>query len=548
MQSKSPISIRIGSLDLRNSRLPASVFLFALLISSLQHSSLAQTEDPLSQHYQAAAKFLGVGDQAAAAAEYRAFLAEALHRVANGRSDAGQFDFGFRLFDEALQLSPGDSGIQFDYAKACLDADKLLKAKPLAESVASANAGPQAVLLLGRVLFHLGEFAKAKIQLERAFAEDPKFNTGYLLGKTYLLLNDEMKARTLFDGMATNFGDTVQAQVLFGRAYSETDHRAQAIEEFRKAIAKDDRARDVHYYLGLTYLGKNEAAGYDQAIPEFRAELERNKHDFRSHYMLGYIELRRRNFAEAQRELSAALAEKPRDLQTVLQLAEVYIETDRAREAEDSLRRAISEADPSENEGQVSRAHYLLGRIFEKSGRRPQAIQEFQIVGAIQKRLGPSSAQTADARTREAQDESTTNASPEKVAQLEQFVNTLKSPIADSYNNLGAIAAQQRNYAQAVTCFQKAGEWDPGLEGLDRNLGRAAFLAGQLEIAIPSLSRYLDHRPDDASARSILGLALFRSGDYRKVVEVLTPIKSAIESNAELWNAYNVSLSKLGQK
>ncbi len=512
----------------------------------------AQTEDPLKQHYQAANQFARAGDRAHASEEYRAFLAEALHRIANGKADAGSFDSAAPMFEEAIALSPAHRSVKFDYAKACLDDDNLPKAKSLAEPLAkSPEATPETKLLFGRVLFHLGEFASAKDELEQVFAEKPEFNTGYLLGKTYLLLHEEQQARQLFNGMAQKFGDTFQTHVYFGRAYSETDYRQQALEEFRRAMDKDDRAPDVHYYLGLTYLGHNESAGYAQAVPEFRAELHRN-HDFRSHYMLGYIALKQRDLKQAESELLNATGLEPTDLQSLLLLAEVYDDQNRAGEAERVLRKAISlAANHAQNEGQVSRAHYLLGRLLYKTGRPQEAMLEMKTVADIQRRLGPSSTQTADARTKEAQDQTRSAAQsipPEKLKQLEQFTNALRPAIADAYNNLGVISASDSDLPSALKYFRSASAWDPSLEGLDRNLGRGAFLAGQFDQAAPPLSRYLQQHPEDNSARSILGITWFRLGEYRKAVDVLTPIASVIQSNPDLANAYNVSRSKIGKE
>jgi tetratricopeptide (TPR) repeat protein len=285
-------------------RIALLLAMFALPVSS------AQGEDPLKQHYEAAGKLVQSGDRQRAFAEYKAFLAQALHRIANGKADASQFDTADPLFEEALGFSAGDLDLKLDYAKACFDADKLIKARSLAEAVAGSPSANRAAarLLLGRVLFHLGEFEPARQQLEKVFAEKPEFNVGYLLAKTYLLLHQDQTARDLLQGMAENFGDTAENHVFFGRAYSETDHAGEAIAEFRRAMAKDGHAADAHYYLGLAYLGHNESAGYAQAIPEFRSELQLNPNDFRSHYMLGYIALKQRDLPGAERELSSALA------------------------------------------------------------------------------------------------------------------------------------------------------------------------------------------------------------------------------------------------
>ncbi len=520
-----------------------------LLLASV--AATAQSPDPLQQHYEAAGKFLQSGDQDRAAAEYKAFLGEALHRIANGKADAGEFNAADSLFEQSLSLSPGDTELKLDYARACFDSDQLVKAKALVEPVASApDSSPEARFLLARVLFHLGDFSAVDPLLQKVFSEKPEFHVGYLLAKTYLLLHREQAARDLLQRMATNFGDTAVNDVYFGRVYSETDHEEEAIAEFHHAMAQDPHAPDVHYYLGLAYLGHNESAGYAQAIPEFRAELQLNPSDFRSHYMLGYIALKQRNLPEAEAELSSALAEAPRDLQSHLQMAQVYTDTNRLPEAEKELRAAIAlAAENSASEGQGGRAHYQLGRILEKTGRRDEAAAEMQIVADIQRRLGPSSMQVTEAKkVREAQDDlRQANADPQKLEQLSHFVDGLKPAIAGAYDNLGVLSAKGRDFATAAKYFESAAMWDPSLAGLDRSLGTSLYYAGEYADATPPLRRLLRAQQNDLPTRSMLAFSLYKTGDFRSVIETLQPVASQISADRTISFAYADSYYQLGK-
>ncbi len=96
--------------------------------------------------------------------------------------------------------------------------------------------------------------------------------------------------------------------------------------------------------------------------------------------------------------------------------------------------------------------------------------------------------------------------------QKAQAVQAKLAPaIADTYNNLGVIAAIQKDYKQATIYFQATAKWAPGLEGLDLNWGRAAYLDGQYGQAIPPLQRYLQSHPTDDNARSMLTTSLQRT-------------------------------------
>jgi predicted Zn-dependent protease len=129
---------------------------------------------------------------------------------------------------------------------------------------------------------------------------------------------------------------------------------------------------------------------------------------------------------------------------------------------------------------------------------------------------------------------------------VEVLRDRLKFPVADSFNNLGAIAATNSDYSSAVTYFERASEWNPSLEGLDYNWGRAAFAGSLYAEAILPLSRYVMAHPDDSGARSVLGLSQFLSGKYRDCVETLQPIEKT-ELAPQVDYAYASSLVESGQ-
>ena len=516
-------------------------------------------QDALQQHYEAAGKYEAAGDEEHATAEHRAFLAEALHRVANGKAQMVEFEAAFLLFDQALIFSPQDSNVLLDYAAASLSADKLSKAKALAEK--AADLAPQDArvhLLLGRILFHLEDYPGAKAQLEMALAGNPDFETGYLLGRTDLLLKDEKSARVLFDEMIAGLGDNALIHIYFGRAYSANDYPDQAMAEFQKAIAKDPLVSGAHYYLGLAYLRHNEEAGYSKAIPEFRAELKNNPDDFSSHYMLGYIALQQRDLPEAEVELTRAIALKPQDPNSLLHLAKVYGDTDRLAESEATLRKAIAVADPSpDDRAGISRAHYMLGQLLQRTGRQEEGQKELRTFAEMERQLRESLGVNAEARNigagslarneTQAEGKSSKRSSPEEVKQFEAFVNRLSPAVASAYNSLGAAAAAHQDFANSIAYFRKANDWDSSLEGVDRNLGVAAFYAGRYDQAVQSLGHFLQSHPMDTLARSTLALSFFQWGNFAQVIETLQPAPAIADEDPKVSFAYAVALVKTGQ-
>jgi len=551
------------SFDVRRLTFCWSSILLSLCLSAAcaaqtaSKAKILQTpQDVLEQHYRAARTFELNGDQERAATEYKAFLAEALRRVANVRAGIPDSRIAAELFEDGLQIAPKDLDLHLDFAAMRLNEGKLEEAKSLAtKGVDLDPKNPKARYLLGAVLFKNQDYEGAQQQLEAAVVANPNFEIGYLLGLTYLKLNDLKRAARLFDEMVSGLGDTPQIHMYFGRAYREAGLLEQSVQELQKAVAKDSRAQQAHYFLGLAYLGRDGDSGFPAAIPEFRAELALNPNDYRSHYMLGYILLKQRKLDEAEGELKRAAALEPDNPDPLIYLGQLYANYNRAAAAESTLRRAIAlTKDVARNDYQINRAHYLLGRLLQHSGRNGEAQHELQLSQelrnqAVQKArnenvpAGPNTRQDEDARVAGTVDA----VSAREAIAGEKYVDPLKPAIADAYNNLGVAAAGHKEFATALRYFRKASQWNPSLQTLDRNLGMAAFYAEQYDQATAPLERHLQAHPDDVRVRGALGLSFYTEQNYGKALETLRPLEPQIDEDPGLSYAYAVSMIKTGE-
>jgi len=512
-------------------------------------------DDALQKHFDAARTFQIGGDQEHAATEYRAFLAGALRRVAGLRTRLGEYDKAAKLFEAALAVAPEDPDLHLNFSAMRFEQGQFVEAKSLAEKTLQLQPNnSNAHYLLGRVLFQQGDFAGAKEHLEAAVVGTPNFETGYLLGVTYLKLNDLTRADLLFNEMVTGLGDTAKIHMYLGRAYREGGFVERAVVELQKAVVRDETAPQVHYFLGLAFLGRDGDSGFPEAVPEFRAELKRNPNDYRTHYLLGYILLKQHNLPEAESHLNRAAALDPRNPDALIYLGQLFADTDRADQAEKALRQAIALTDDvARNDYQINRAHYVLGRVLIKAGRKDEGQRELDTSDRLRKRATQAARIRNDGNSPNlageegpARQNSAAAPSPEESKKAEAYVNELKPAIADSYNNLGVIAAGNKNFAGAVEYFKEAREWLPSLEMLDRNLGMASFYGNQFEGAAAALKRHLQAHPDDARARSALALSFFALQKYSDVRTILEPIRGEVDAEPGLSYAYAVSLVKTG--
>jgi tetratricopeptide (TPR) repeat protein len=249
----------------------------------------------------------------------------------------------------------------------------------------------------------------------------------------------------------------------------------------------------------------------------------------------------------------------PRNPDPLVYLGQIYSDAGKDQEAEAMLRKAISlSANSNPNDYLIGRAHYVLGRLLLKAGKREEGEKELLASQTIRDRMNrPSSASDSKSKSdpelaalSETSAVTRPNTAEMPAAMREQvqaYIDQLKPAIADSYNNLGVIKAGQKDFSTAAADFRKAGQWNPSLETIDRNWGMAAFYANQYDEAIPPLTGQLEKHPDDARVRAALALSLFSMQKYNATLETLKPAQSDVDTDPGLGYAYAASLVKVGE-
>jgi tetratricopeptide (TPR) repeat protein len=548
-----------------------AVLLCAPLLCSQSEGSRSDNEALLKQHYDAAQNLQSAGKLEEAAHEYRLFIADALGQLALDRAHVGQYEKAAPLFDQALKLAPRSPILQIEYGRAALARGDLSRAKSLADEVLraypdNAKAAAKAHLILGRALLRLSKDQEARQQLEAAVALEPDFEDGYALAVVCLDMGDRASAARIFSEMTPAFGNAAVLHREFGRAYAKSDFPQGAIPELEKASVLAPRLPQVHYLLAVVYLATAGNAGSQSAERELRKELAVSPRDPLVYTALGQVALARRQYSEAEADLKRAVAQDPESCDAYFDLGKVFQETNRPGEAEASLRKYIAlTADRSHNLDQLRTAHYLLGRLLVKSGREQQGRKEMQASAVLsqqdlaqdRRKLGdylgdrslPNDALTSDSMINPDASSTATEVAKYTNAKrlIDDFEKRIGPAIADSYNNLGAVAAVDKDYASASTYFAQAAVWNPSLQGLDYNWGKAAFSGGEFQEADIQLGHYLQFHPTDQDVRAMVGVCRFLRNDYAGALSVLQPIKSQLNSTPQLAYVYAASMVKTGE-
>jgi tetratricopeptide (TPR) repeat protein len=551
-------------------RLLSSILLLSSAVAAQAPANDLQSKSStLPSLYEAAQQFQKTGDMRHAAENYRGFLAEALGELANSHAQIGDYGRASALFDEALILNPGAPSLQRDYAVTALEAGDLKHAETLARGLLSDYPDdPKGLALvhqiLGRALHRMNRDQEARKELEAAISLDPSFANEYDLAVVCLDLDDENCATQVFSGLEAARGDSPALHMQFGLAYGNSDFTPHAVTEFKKVIAEDPHYPGAHYSVAAALL----AAGEDEktlqeAEGELKQELAISPNDFLTYAALGKIEVSYRRYPEAESYLKRAIALNPKNPDAFLYLGQMYFDTNRATEAEVNLRRAIVlTTDVSRNHYQIQKAHFLLGRILMQKHQEDAAHAEMQIAHAFaDKALSKDKSQLAGLLDNKPAGGGASNSGidatgmaptlphtpdPAAVAKQKAFEKQLTPAIADSYNNLGAFEASEKNYADALKLFEQAKAWSPSLDGLDYNMGRAAFMAADFSEAIAPLSRYLRLHPADSSIRGPLAMSQFMTHDYRSCIDELRGAGEEILSIPQMQYIYADSLVKTG--
>jgi tetratricopeptide (TPR) repeat protein len=300
--------------------------------------------ESIQRHYNAAQAFHSAGKPAEAEAEYRAALGEAYSHLGKVLLAEGEYQKAVKAFDRALTSRAASEELLIDQATAYFHTQEYDKAiAPLKKVLAANPRSPAARHMLGKIYFMLRQFDKAASELDVALGLVPAdFDIAYTLALAQLKQQRVAAARQIFSRMLEKLGDKPEVHNLFGRAYRETKHLDEAIEEFKKTIKLDPKYPRAHYNLGLSYLLKDGALKLKEAAAEFKTELAMYPEEFLAIYNLGLVCVVERQYEEAVILLEKAARLRPQNPDVRLFLGNAYHGLGQFERAIESLRKSMS--------------------------------------------------------------------------------------------------------------------------------------------------------------------------------------------------------------
>lgn len=161
----------------------------------------------------------------------------------------------------------------------------------------------------------------------------------------------------------------------------ETQSRyGDAITEYRKAIAKNSAALNLHFRLGRALLlDSHEPAALEAARKEFEAELALNPNDAAAEYQIGQILIAQQLAAEAAPHFEKALNAAPDFAEALVGLAKIRVADKQYETAIPLLERAVRIQPQSES------ARYSLMMAYRNTGRAADALRQKEELERLQK-------------------------------------------------------------------------------------------------------------------------------------------------------------------
>jgi tetratricopeptide (TPR) repeat protein len=550
--------------------------------------SAAQTPaDELQTRIKAATAARESGNPQSVAQTNSLVLALALRRLGNVRVAETAFPQAAELYKKSLAW---EDAAETHVGLAIVDLYTNRPDDSLAEAGKALALDPKsarAFNIQGKAWMKKRDYRKAADSLQRAVELKPDFESAYALGVSLLSLKDPestKKAAQVFETIVAAMGDSGSLHVMFGRAYRDAEMQDDAIRELRKAVALDTKTPHAHYFLGLALLWKNEWTDTQEIINEFRIELQNYPKDFLANHFLGYLYSNDRRYDEANRLLKNAIAIDSSWPEPWLFLGlNAYAQGDVAL-SEKYLRKSIELTGKDESRGnyQVRRAYVTLGRILTAAGRdkeaapyleRAREFQKLSLAEAQQTVAGKASdvgsvspaAVVALLKQQEDQplDQPTGDIDPaaplsaetldrsgltgerKKAAAAEE--SQLRMILASSFSDVATSEAIRKDYPAALAHYQDAEKWNPGVPGLLRNLGVAAFRVQNYPECVRTLSEVVSANSADGASRAMLGSAYYALDNYRDAVRTISPLGDRAVHDTALGYAWAASLARLGE-
>lgn len=401
---------------------------------------------------------------------------------------AGRPGEALQELEDAQRDAPEDLEMLFALAAGYARAHKPEAAEPLFAELARKRPLAATHVLIGRTWRDHGEYARARVELRKALALDPRARRAH-----YYL------------GMVAAIEDLASLDV--------------AIAEFQAElrVAPDDPATNLSLGLALVM-----ARRFEEALPALQKAARWQPPQASAFHFLGRTLVALERPEEAREALTRALELARAGGRQDSQLRNIHYQLGLAL-------RALGLAEASATH--FAEAERLTALITDDA--------RDNLDRYLRDAAGPQAALDAPILDTSA----LAALPPDRRAALRARVRTA---LARASFNLGVMQAQAGRFAQAAAEFEKAAAVEPGFPQLQYSLGVSWFNAQQPRKAAAPLARALEATPGDQNLRRMLALASLEADEPARAAELLA-VDPGREADPSLQYAYALALVRAGR-
>lgn len=324
------------------------------------------------------------------------------------------------------------------------------------------------------------------------------------------------------------YPETLAARSNLGAAYARLGRYAEAIDQYKKALALDRTNTAIRFNLALAYY---KAIQIPQAAEEFAAVVIAQPDNKNAAVLLADCHLRLGENKKAIELLSPLDAAFGDDRAYLYVLGTALIRDKQTDKGQLLIDRILRQGDSAEARMMLGTAR-LIGRDF------PGALKEFERAVQLNPKLPSASSFYGRALM----------ATGNREAAMEAFRRELEYNPTDfaSHFHMGALLKQDQKFDEALAYLNRALQLQPGATDVRYQIGSLYVSTGDLQEALRMLEPLVKEAPDFVEAHVSLATVYYRlrrkeDGDRER--EIIRKLNAAIQAkapgaSAELGEAY----------
>lgn len=376
------------------------------------------------------------------------YLATDLFLKANMSLMESDFTTAATLFKYVVDLAPEDEFVQKKYAIALIRTGNLEDAQIALEKLYGQSKEEKVGMILAGVYTGLDQEEKARTLYQSLLTKNPSNEDACIfLGKSFALSKENDKAHSLLNSCAKRDPKNGIYDYYVGKLFIDQGQIPKAIEAFKKAHNRQPSLTQAVSALGVIY---EEREQYDSAIALYKGHLKVKSEDSSILARIVHVLFLKEKYNEVIPYAETLSDIEPDNLNLKVKLGILYTDAKKYPEAISVFKDLLGVAPQSD------KILYYLGAIHQEMKEFQESIEYFNQIPSSSGLYTDSSVQMANMLSSLAMEEHT---APEKNTFWEkQFLLHVNKKIADLKEMRVEFSVIKAGYFEAVAKFKDAME------------------------------------------------------------------------------------------